>query len=304
MRVELRSVTRWFGRSKALDGLSLDLAPGARIALIGPNGSGKSTLSRILGGMLAYEGEVRIGGLSAWIDRGRLAPRTVYVAQSAPQLGASVGEIVEAIASVRGIESDRIRDTAERLELNIAEVASRPVRALSGGMKQKLLLSLAFASEVDLFLLDEPTASLDAQGRSAFYRLVEERLRGATLILCSHRLEEVRHLVDHVVALADGKLAWQGPLSAYLEHASHAVIEVRTRATEAAAWLRAQGFHEGGRGDWARVVDHAASLSLVRELSERLNGQAESLRVRDLDVLEAAPARPQGPSPAIGAGAK
>lgn len=295
MRVEVKSVTRRFGRLTALDGLSLDLASGAKVALIGPNGSGKSTLSRILAGMLSYEGEVLIDGLSLSTDRQRLAERIVYVAQAAPQLGATVGEVVQAIASVRRLERAKIAAIADRLEFDLEQVAPKSVRSLSGGMKQKLLLSLAFAAEAGLILMDEPTASLDAKSRTAFYRLVEERARTATLVLCSHRLEEVRHLVDHVVALQDGKLAWQGPLSEYLRHASHSLIEVRARGNETSAWLANRGFHAGGSGDWARVVDQAGSLPLLRDLLSGLDGKLEGVQMRDLDAIDAAAAAGRRP---------
>jgi ABC-2 type transport system ATP-binding protein len=74
----------------------------------------------------------------------------------------------------------------------LATVAARPFRTLSGGSKQKLLIALAIAARPDLLILDEPTASLDADARSRFFQLHRDRASGATLILCSHRLEEIR----------------------------------------------------------------------------------------------------------------
>ncbi len=288
MRIELRDLSRRFGRLTALDRLSLEIPSGRRVALIGPNGSGKSTLTRVLAGMLAYDGEARIDGLSPMSDRPRLAQRMVYVPQAAPQLGASVSEIVAAVATVRGLETTAIERTAARLDLDIAAVARKPVKALSGGMKQKLLLSLAFAADAELILLDEPTASLDAPTRAAFYALAEEKGRGATLLLCSHRLEEVRHLVDTVIALEEGRLAWQGPVSEFLSRSSHALIEVRARDSEASDWLRAKAFQPGRAGAWSRLVLQSDSVALLREILSGLNGGIEGIRVHDLDAVDAA----------------
>jgi len=295
MRVELRSVTRRFGRVTALDRLSLEIPSGRRIALIGPNGSGKSTLTRILMGMIECEGDVRIDGLSPHRDHDRLAPRLAYVPQTSPQLGATVEEVIGAVAAVRGCGMAAIASVASTLDLDLGTIAGKPVRALSGGMKQKLLLSLAFASRISLLILDEPTASLDAPTRKAFFRLVEERTREATLILCSHRLEEVRHLVDHVVALDDGRLAWQGPLDEWLRASSHRLIEVTASTADASAWLRERGFNRGSGDEWACIAPRGESLMLIQELMARYGGQMDSIRVRDLEEVDSTMGRKEAP---------
>ncbi len=214
MRVELKNVTKSFDGVQALDGVSLDLAPGDRVALVGPNGSGKSTLVRAVMGILRCEGAVRLDGLDPFEHRTHLAARLAYVPQVAPQLGATVGEVARAVATLRGLDLGDIRATAARIDLDLEELRRRPVRALSGGTKQKLLLSLALAAPVSLLIMDEPTASLDGEAREAFFRLFEERADGATLLLCSHRLDEVRRLVGRVAALEDGRVALDAPVSA------------------------------------------------------------------------------------------
>ena len=286
MRIEIDRLSRRFGRTTALDALALEIPSGRHAALIGPNGSGKSTLTRILTGMLSYEGEVAIGGLDPARDRERIAARLAYVPQAPPQLQASVGEIVDAIAGARRLDRAAIADTAAAFGLDLAEVSRRPVRALSGGMKQKLLLSLAFASEAGLMLLDEPTASLDAASRLVFYRLVRERAASATLLLCSHRLDEVRHLVQHVVVLEEGRLAWQGPIADYLRGSAHSLIEVQASAAPAVAWLRERGFADGGAGEWSRVLTRAEGLDVLRGMFAALDGSLASVRVRDLETID------------------
>ncbi|MBK9303949.1 MAG: ABC transporter ATP-binding protein [bacterium] len=286
MDIEIDRLTRRFGRTTALDALTLRIPSGRRAALIGPNGSGKSTLTRILTGMLSYEGKVGLDGLDPARDRERIAARLAYVPQAPPQLQASVGEIVGAIAGARHLDPDAIAGTAAAFGLDLAAVSGRPVRALSGGMKQKLLLSLAFASEAGLMLLDEPTASLDAASRLVFYRLVRERAAGATLLLCSHRLDEVRHLVQHVIVLEEGRLAWQGPIADYLRGSAHSLIEVQTSAAPAAAWLGARGFAPGGAGDWSRILTRAEGLAVLREMFAALEGSLSSVHVRDLETID------------------
>ncbi len=286
MRVELTGLTRRFGRLTALDGLTLDVPAGRRVALVGPNGSGKSTLARILAGMLRYEGAARIGGLEPARDRARIAPSLAYVPQSPPQLQAPVDDVVAVVARARGLRREAIAAAAGEMGLDLDAVGRRPLRALSGGMKQKLLLALALAGEPGLLLLDEPTASLDAASRLAFYGLLRGRAGGGTLLLCSHRLDEVRHLVDHVIVLEEGRLAWDGPLAAYLRGAAHSLIEVQAAAPGAVAWLRQRGFAPAGDGEWARVLGRADGLAALRELLATLDGDLLAVRVRDLETVD------------------
>ncbi len=136
MRAELRNVTKRFGRLAALSDVTLDIPSGRRLALIGPNGSGKSTLTRVLMGVMDCEGRVTVDGRSPFRERAAIAQRMAYVPQVAPQIAAPVGEVVRAVAEIRQLDAVRIHEVASRLELDLEPVAGRPVRALSGGMKQ------------------------------------------------------------------------------------------------------------------------------------------------------------------------
>ncbi len=214
MRVELNDVRRQFGNVLALDGVSLDIAPGERVALVGPNGSGKSTLLRAVMGIVRCEGTVRLDGRDPFRDRAALAARLACVPQTAPRLRATVGELSRAVATLRCLDADRIRSTAARIGLDLDALRRQPLGTLSGGTRQKLLIALALAAPASLVILDEPTASLDRDAREAFFRLFEERAAGATLLLSSHRLGEIRRLVDRVVALEAGRVAVEGPITA------------------------------------------------------------------------------------------
>ena len=286
MRIEFDRVTRRFGRTTALDSCTLQIPSGAQVALVGPNGSGKSTLTRIVMGMLGYEGTVRIDDLDPSRERETIARRLAYVPQSPPQLQAATGEIVAAIAAARRLDPDQLVDGLAVLGLDLAEIAQRPVRALSGGMKQKLVLAVAFASDAGLLLLDEPTARLDAASQLAFFRLVRERAAGSTLLLCSHRLDEVRHLVQQVIVLEEGRVAWQGSIADYLHGSAHSMIEVQTAKTAAVNWLRAQGFVPGGAGGWTCIFTRATGLAVMRQLFAAHGGDLDSVRVRDLETID------------------
>jgi ABC-type multidrug transport system ATPase subunit len=284
VRVELEQVGKRFGRTVALRDVTVALPSGARTALIGPNGSGKTTLTRVLMGMVAAEGVVRLDGQPAFVARARLARRLAYVPQVAPQMAATVGEVVRAVAEVRGLEEAAIAALAARLDLDLAAVRTRQFRGLSGGMKQKLLLALAFAAPASLLVLDEPTASLDARARARFFELAAERAAGATTILCSHRLDEIRHLVDHVVALDEGRVVYDGPAAAYLAAQTTSVLELRLGADADAGWPGAHGFAPGAAGWWARAVTPAEKMSLLSQAFAALGPGLVDVAVRDVDL--------------------
>jgi ABC-type multidrug transport system ATPase subunit len=205
MRLVLQHVRKIFAGVTALDDISLAVPSGARVALVGPNGSGKSTLVRGVMGLTRCAG-ITIDGRDAFSDRAPLAARMAYVPQSAPQMAASVGELVRAIADVRALDAREIAGVAGALGLDLDRVRAQAVRTLSGGMKQKLMIALALAAPVSLLVLDEPTASLDAGTREAFFALCEERAAGATILLSSHRIDEVDRLTDRVIGLEAGRV--------------------------------------------------------------------------------------------------
>ena len=277
MHVELRAIRKSYGKLDALAGVDLDLPAGSRVALIGPNGSGKTTLIRVIMGLVAHQGTVRKDG-----GPGEIA----YVPQVAPQMAASVGELTRTIAGLRGVPARRIAELAAELGLDPAAIADRPFRGLSGGMKQKLLLAFALAARPRLVILDEPTASLDVAARARFVALERELFAGATVILSSHRLDELRAMVGRVVALADGKVEHDGAAADYVRGHTESVIEVLTACD--GAWLRGRGFAPSAGGWWSRTVGHAEKMRLVPEALAALGPALRDLVVRDHDRLEVA----------------
>lgn len=206
MQIRARGVTKRYGEVTVLDGVDLDVRSGERVALVGPNGSGKSTLLRILMGLLRHEGEVRVDGHEPYRQRGALAHRIAYVPQVAPHFGATVGEVIRAVAELRAIDRGRVDEVARALALDVSAVRKRSFRALSGGMKHKLLIALAFSAEASLLILDEPTASLDEGSRASFGSLVDDVAPHATRLVCSHRPDDVSLLADRVVRLEEGRV--------------------------------------------------------------------------------------------------
>lgn len=296
MKVEARDVAKRFGEREALRGLDFTVPAGRRVALVGPNGSGKSTLCRALVGLVRVDGALRLDGMDPQEDRRSLAPRIAYVPQQPPPWAAPVAEVIRAVAALRGLPEARIEAVAARLDLPLRELGRTSLRGLSGGMRQKLVLALGLATEAELLLLDEPTGSLDPESRERFAELFDERAGHGTVVLCSHRLEEIRQLVDHVIELREGALLREGPASEYLDASGRSQVELRAEGDAAERWLREHGFRPGRAGWWSRGVARAEKVGLVREATRALGDALRDLAVRDLGLRGEAAETPGTPT--------
>jgi ABC-2 type transport system ATP-binding protein len=285
VQIEFRGVSKRFGRVHALADVAVTLASGSRTALLGPNGSGKSTFVRVLTGMLAATGKLLVDGQEVGEDRRALAPRIAYMPQIAPRLAAPVQDVVRAVAGLRGRTWGDVAAVARELGLELETLAGRPFRALSGGQRQKVLAAMALASGAELLLLDEPTASMDPRSRDAFFRLVEALPAATTVLLCSHRLDEIRRLVDRVIVLEEGRVAWHGSAATYLDEHADAVVEVSTASDRASAWLQEQGFRRGMPGWWSKALPVGERARLLAAMGRQLNGEVRDVIARDVERL-------------------
>lgn len=284
MRVEGKAIRKRFGGIEALRGIDFAIPSGGKVGLIGPNASGKSTLIRIILGLLQCEGELLLDGKPR---RGvEVADRIAYVPQIAPKFSASVDEVIRAITRVRQIPTSDVLHCGEEVGIDLRAVGAQPYVSLSGGAKQKTLIALALASAASFYVLDEPTASLDTQSRRDLFRLLSKRASDSTLILCSHRLEEIRTLVEQVMVLGEGRLVYFGPTEDYLDQMTLSTIEVQAKSDADESALVEMGFHQGVSRWWSRTATRSEKLLVVKQLSRELQGQIANLLVRDAEAVQ------------------
>ena len=204
--IQFKNIAKTFRKARVLDGISLDIGIGERVALIGSNGAGKTTLIRCLLGEYTHDGSVAINGLDPRSNRTEVLGSIGFVPQLPPPLKMPVGQLINFSASLCGTDPQRIHAIARRLGLNVDEILSRQFVRLSGGMKQKLLIAIALGREAKVLVMDEPAANLDPEARKIFFDLLAERLNDATMIISSHRLDEVSALVNRVIEMDMGKV--------------------------------------------------------------------------------------------------
>lgn len=201
--IDIKGLTKRFERRAVLDELTLSISAGDRIALIGSNGAGKTTLFRCLLGHYRYQGEVLFeGATTARRDVGTLS-RIAFVPQLPPPLRLPVSDLLRFAEQGAGASRKGMQDIAGQMGIDLAEIGRRPFYRLSGGQKQKILVTIALARDADLLIFDEPAANLDPAARAVFIDLLAER-KDCSMLIASHRLEEVASLVNRVIELDRG----------------------------------------------------------------------------------------------------
>jgi ABC-2 type transport system ATP-binding protein len=204
--IRFQHVTKSFRRARILDSIDLEIGLGERVALIGSNGAGKTTLIRCLLGEYTHDGDVLIQGRDPRLARTEVLGLIGFVPQLPPPLKMPVGQLINFSAALCNTAPARMHEIAGRLGLDVASILSRPFNKLSGGMKQKLLIAIALGRDAKVLVMDEPAANLDPQARKIFFELLAERADNATMLISSHRINEVSALVNRVVELDMGKV--------------------------------------------------------------------------------------------------
>jgi ABC-2 type transport system ATP-binding protein len=272
--ISVTGLVKSFGRTRALNGLDLEVASGEVHGFLGPNGSGKTTTIRILLGLLRQDaGQATLLGGHPWRDATNLHRRLAYVPGDVnlwPNL--TGGEVIDLLGRLRGgLDLTKKKSLLKRFDLD----PTKKGRTYSKGNRQKVALVAALASNVELLILDEPTGGLDPLMESEFRDCInEDRSTGRTVLLSSHILAEIEALCDRVSIIRDGRTVETGTL-AELRHLTRTTISAEL-ATEPSGMDALAGVYA------LRVIDHKVDFEVDSNgLGEAL-AQLSRLGVRSL----------------------
>lgn len=237
-RLTLSQLTKRYVGVDALTDVSLNVAPGERVALLGHNGAGKSTLMKIVLGLIGFDaGSVSIDGAAP----GSAAARrmTAYLPENAAFHPALTGrELVRQYLRLRGQPASQAGALLERVGLSHA--ADRRIGTYSKGMRQRVGLAQALIGQPALMVLDEPTSGLDPVSRREFYTLIDDLAHGgASVLLSSHALTEVEARTDRLVILSRGRIVAAGSMADLRARAGLPLQATLTPAPGAGAMVRA-----------------------------------------------------------------
>ena len=205
--IEVKNLTKNFSSHISLDNVNIEFKKNEYIALMGPNGAGKTTLIRaILGYYHPNSGEVLINGLNPIKDRIKVLEHISFVPQLPPPIKLSLNELMQYIQASSNVNKELIMHYANEMKLDIAANLNKSFFKLSGGMKQKMLIAISLAKKSNIIIYDEPTANLDPKARDDFYRLLEQNEDDKVLLFVTHRLDEIKDIVNRQVYMDLGKI--------------------------------------------------------------------------------------------------
>jgi ABC-2 type transport system ATP-binding protein len=272
--ISISGLVKTFGHVTALDGLDLEVATGEVHGFLGPNGAGKTTTIRVLLGLIRHDaGTVSLLDGDPWTEATRLHRRLAYVPGDVmlwPNL--SGGEVIDLLGRLRGgLDTSKKDKLLDRFDLD----PTKKGRTYSKGNRQKVALVAALASNVELLILDEPTAGLDPLMEAEFRACIEEdRTNGRTVLLASHILAEVEALCDRVSIVRKGRVVESGTL-AELRHLTRTTISAEL-SSDPATMAGLPGVHG------VRLHDHKVDFEVDSDRLDEVVRALAPLGVRSL----------------------
>ena len=234
--IAAKGLTKHYGKIIAVDHIDLDIAPGRIVGLIGPNGSGKTTALKAILGLTQFDGALSVLGFDPRTQRDALMQQVCFIADVA--ILPRWLRVRDAVDFVAGVHPKFDRAKALRYIANTKLTQAMKVKEMSKGMVVQLHLALVMAIDAKLLILDEPTLGLDILYRKQFYQhLLEEYFdQHKTIIITTHQVEEIEHILTDLLFIRDGKIV----LTSTMDEVGVRFVEVMVNAdkTELARALK------------------------------------------------------------------
>ncbi|MES2129947.1 MAG: ABC transporter ATP-binding protein [Pseudomonadota bacterium] len=229
-----RGLSKRYGKQAAVDNISFEIPAGRIVGLIGPNGSGKTTTLKAALGLIPFDGELSVLGHDPRTERDALMQDVCFIADVA--ILPRWLRVSEALDFVAGVHPKFDRSKAERYLANTKLAMDMKVKAMSKGMIVQLHLALVMAIDAKLLVLDEPTLGLDIMYRKQFYQnLLEDYFdENKTIIITTHQVEEVEHILSDLMFIRDGKIVLQASMDEVGERYTELMVNAdKTNAANA-----------------------------------------------------------------------
>jgi len=281
------NLTKWYRHSKqpALDGLSLEIEAGQVFTLLGRNGAGKTTFLRIASTQLMpTSGSVMVLGFDVVKDAGQIRQRIAVTPQDAETIyPLTARDHIMLSLRMRGVgkaaATQKTRAAIEALELT--EVADRNTDWLSGGLKQRVIVAMAVATDAELVLLDEPSIGLDPLNRRRVWdQLTRMKREGRTIILTTHYMDEAEALSDRLVIISKGKVVAQGTPQSVKESFTKRSVRVEVSGDFSEKELEPYGRVLTVAGRYRVLTDAAGA----RDLGEEAVSKGASIAINPVSL--------------------
>lgn len=232
--IQIRNLSKFYGKKQALCGLNLDIAPGM-FGLLGRNGAGKTTLMKTIATLQKkQEGNIVVCGVPVE-KAGEVRKIIGYLPQDFNMYGGmTVSQALDYLGVLSGMSRARRQERISILlkQVNLTEHSGKKVRALSGGMRQRLGIAQALLHDPEVLIVDEPTAGLDPEERVRFRNLLCEVAENKTVILSTHIVGDVEATCGEIAILDEGSLLFGGTVSGLRDMAGGSVYTAEVTQKE------------------------------------------------------------------------
>jgi ABC-2 type transport system ATP-binding protein len=292
--IEAKNIRKAFGKTVALDGLSLSVEKGTIHALLGPNGAGKTTLVRLLS-TLSYpdSGEMKVAGFDVCNEPSKVRHQIGLAGQFAAVDDFLTGrETLEMVGSLYHMSKSQIKKKANELleKLRLMDAADRPAKTYSGGMRRRLDVGASLVYEPKVIFLDEPTTGLDPRTRNELWEMIRGLVKdGSTILLTTQYMEEADALADYITVIDKGGVVAEGTPLELKKSLGRDVVEVH---------FTKEQFDKGSKAvleldPSAKLDEEACSIGLpAKEGSKTLLDVAAKLKKLSIEPEEISLHRP------------
>ena len=236
--ISVNSISKNFGKLKAVDDLTFDVNEGEIVGLLGPNGAGKSTTMRVMSGFLSPDkGDVIVDGFSVTKSPVEVKKMLGYLPENNPLYkDMLVSDLLDYSAKIKGVTLAQKQEMMDFVvnSVNIAEVYYRPISELSKGFKQRVGIALALLNRPKVLIMDEPTEGLDPNQRAEIRKLIKDLSKEHTIIISTHVMQEVEALCTRMVIINAGKKVLDGNVNELINNVKdERIISVKLEGSDA-----------------------------------------------------------------------
>lgn len=274
--IEVKNLTKYYGKRLAVDNISFKVEKGAIVGFLGPNAAGKTTTMRILTGFLApTKGEVKVAGYDILSHSLEARRHIGYLPEAVPlYTDMTVQGYLEFLARLRGMPSDRLRSRVDEVVevCHLEEYYDVLIGKLSKGFRQRVGVAQAIVHEPDVLILDEPTIGIDPIQIASTRQLIRELGKERTVLISTHILPEVSVICERVIIIHEGKIVAEDNienLTSLISGSRRVRLEVQGPTKEIADRLRQiEGISRVSYEDSKFIVEYPTSLDLRSKITE------------------------------------
>lgn len=282
--LEVKNLVKSYGDLKAVNNVSLSIGPGEIFGLLGPNGAGKTTLiSTIMTLEKPSSGEIFVCGKDLKKQPRQIKSLIGFMPQEIVLHGYfNLEEVVQFYSGFCGVWPNKNRIASLLKTLGLWEHRKKKVRALSGGMKRRMLMVKALVHSPRLILLDEPTAGVDLDLRAAIWNFVTElKKQGASILFTTHYLEEAEHLCDRVAFIHKGEIRQIGPTKKLISRLTTRQIHIKLKQKRHDHFSSFKNYKGLSQGYHVFMLPYSSSLgALIQQLSLQMQDIAD-VKIRE-----------------------